>query len=114
MSFAKDGNSDIFTMETLLQSLGTSINHNINQNYLEIFTKNITSHIADYDIVRKMRASILVLGPLLARTGKASVSLPGGCAIGTRPVDLHLMVLKRLGARIKINNGSKRCSNSKK
>ena len=97
--------SDIFTMETLLQSLGTSINHNINQNYIELFTKNITSHIADYDIVRKMRASILVLGPLLARTGKASVSLPGGCAIGARPVDLHLYALEKLGAKLKLKDG---------
>ena len=59
-------------------------------------------HTAAYDLVRKMRASVLVLGPLLARTGEAKVSLPGGCAIGPRPIDLHLMGLERLGARIEL------------
>jgi UDP-N-acetylglucosamine 1-carboxyvinyltransferase len=66
---------------------------------------NISSTIAPYDIVRKMRASILVLGPLLARTGEATVSLPGGCAIGTRPVDLHLRAMEALGAEIEIAAG---------
>ncbi len=97
--------SDIITMQTLLQSLGCSIEYNSNKKFLELSTKNITSHIADYDIVRKMRASILVLGPLLAREGKASVSLPGGCAIGARPVDLHLYGLEKLGAKLKLKDG---------
>jgi UDP-N-acetylglucosamine 1-carboxyvinyltransferase len=66
---------------------------------------NIASTTAPYDIVRKMRASILVLGPLVARTGEATVSLPGGCAIGTRPVDLHLKALESLGAEIEITAG---------
>src|SRR4028118_816123 len=66
---------------------------------------NIASTTAPYDIVRKMRASILVLGPLVARTGEATVSLPGGCAIGTRPVDLHLRALEALGAEIEIAAG---------
>jgi UDP-N-acetylglucosamine 1-carboxyvinyltransferase len=66
---------------------------------------NIVSTTAPYDIVRKMRASILVLGPLVARTGEATVSLPGGCAIGTRPVDLHLRALEALGAGIEITAG---------
>ena len=61
--------------------------------------------IAPYKLVKTMRAGILVLGPLLAKSKKAKVSLPGGCAIGTRPVDLHLYVLKKLGAKIKIKNG---------
>ena len=65
----------------------------------------ITSTVAPYDIVRKMRASILVLGPLLARMGEATVSLPGGCAIGTRPVDLHLKALEALGAEIELAAG---------
>jgi UDP-N-acetylglucosamine 1-carboxyvinyltransferase len=65
----------------------------------------ITSTVAPYDIVRKMRASILVLGPLLARTGEATVSLPGGCAIGTRPIDLHLKALQALGAEIELAAG---------
>ncbi|QAY76162.1 UDP-N-acetylglucosamine 1-carboxyvinyltransferase [Sphingosinicella sp. BN140058] len=66
---------------------------------------NIASTVAPYDIVRKMRASILVLGPLVARAGQATVSLPGGCAIGMRPVDLHLKVLEALGAEIEIASG---------
>jgi UDP-N-acetylglucosamine 1-carboxyvinyltransferase len=66
---------------------------------------NVTASVAPYDIVRKMRASILVLGPLLARTGEATVSLPGGCAIGTRPIDLHLKALQALGAEIELAAG---------
>ena len=65
----------------------------------------ITSTVAPYDIVRKMRASILVLGPLLARAGEATVSLPGGCAIGNRPIDLHLKALEHLGAEIEVTAG---------
>lgn len=68
-------------------------------------TENITSTIAPYDIVRKMRASILVLGPLLAREGEATVSLPGGCAIGNRPIDLHLKGFEELGATIELEEG---------
>ena len=63
-------------------------------------TTTLTSTVAPYDIVRKMRASILVLGPLLARAGEATVSLPGGCAIGNRPIDLHLKALEAFGAEI--------------
>ena len=66
---------------------------------------NVTETTAPYDIVRKMRASVLVLGPLLARFGKARVSLPGGCAIGTRPVDLHLKALEQMGAVIELAGG---------
>ena len=61
--------------------------------------------VAPYKLVKTMRAGVLVLGPLIARYKKAKVSLPGGCAIGTRPVDLHLFALKKLGAKIKIKNG---------
>jgi UDP-N-acetylglucosamine 1-carboxyvinyltransferase len=68
-------------------------------------TRTITSFIAPYDLVRKMRASVLVLGPLVARVGEAKVSLPGGCAIGTRPVDLHLQGLEKLGAEIRLEEG---------
>jgi len=67
--------------------------------------RNITNLVADYDLVRKMRASFLVLGPLLARFGQAKVSLPGGCAIGTRPVDLHLKAMEALGAQIELDSG---------
>jgi UDP-N-acetylglucosamine 1-carboxyvinyltransferase len=67
--------------------------------------KEISNPIAPYDLVRKMRASIFILGPLLARIGKAKVSLPGGCAIGTRPVDLHLKAMEKLGAKIELSGG---------
>jgi UDP-N-acetylglucosamine 1-carboxyvinyltransferase len=72
---------------------------------LQLTARRIVDATAPYDVVRKMRASVLVLGPLLARVGEARVSLPGGCAIGTRPVDLHLMGLQRLGAEIRIADG---------
>ena len=75
------------------------------QSHLQIHTQNINSHVAIYDIVRKMRASILVLGPLLAREGRARVSLPGGCAIGARPVDLHLFGLEKMGAKLDLRDG---------
>ncbi|MEJ2071549.1 MAG: hypothetical protein P8X58_14320, partial [Syntrophobacterales bacterium] len=71
----------------------------------ELTAARIASTTASYDLVRKMRASILVLGPLLARCGEAQVSLPGGCAIGTRPVDLHLKGLEHLGAEIELDGG---------
>ena len=85
--------SDINTMKELLISLGSEIQEQSSSSILKVHTKSISSHVAIYDVVRKMRASILVLGPLLAREGKAVVSLPGGCAIGARPVDLHLFGL---------------------
>src|SRR5436190_2530460 len=71
----------------------------------EFSARHITSTTAPYDLVRKMRASVLVLGPLVARCGRGRVSLPGGCAIGTRPVDLHIKGLQRLGAEIDLNEG---------
>ena len=97
--------SDIETMKELLRSLGSNIQENSSPGTLKMQTQNITSHIAIYDIVRKMRASILVLGPLLAREGKARVSLPGGCAIGARPVDLHLFGLEKMGAILNLKDG---------
>ena len=72
---------------------------------LELNAETITNTTAPYDLVRKMRASVLVLGPLLARCGEAKVSLPGGCAIGTRPVDLHLKALEQMGAKIEVEGG---------
>ena len=66
---------------------------------------DVNNLTADYDIVRKMRASFLVLGPMLARAGRAVVSLPGGCAIGARPVDLHLKAMEALGARLDLRDG---------
>jgi UDP-N-acetylglucosamine 1-carboxyvinyltransferase len=97
--------SDIKTMNTLLASLGTEVAMLQDGQVLVLGTKAISNHVADYDIVRKMRASILVLGPMLAREGEAVVSLPGGCAIGARPVDLHLHGLEALGAKLDLRDG---------
>lgn len=97
--------SDITTMSSLLASLGLEVQNNKDNRSLCLKAKDISNHRAHYNIVRKMRASFLVLGPLLAREGFAKVSLPGGCAIGARAVDLHLDALRRLGARLKLENG---------
>jgi UDP-N-acetylglucosamine 1-carboxyvinyltransferase len=94
---------DIKNMSKLLRSYGAIIK--TSKDNLEIKCNNIINRDADYDIVRKMRASILILGPLLARFGKARISLPGGCAIGTRPIDIHLEGLKKLGANFVVENG---------
>jgi UDP-N-acetylglucosamine 1-carboxyvinyltransferase len=94
---------DIETMVSLLQSLGSKIK--FNQNDLTIDNKKQSKSFASYSLVKTMRAGILVLGPLLAKFGKAKVSLPGGCAIGTRPVDIHLDALSKLGAKYKIVQG---------
>ena len=97
--------SDIRTMTQLLQSLGTEVASLQGGQVLALSSHGLTSHTADYDIVRKMRASILVLGPMLARDGHAIVSLPGGCAIGARPVDLHLRALEAMGAQLDLRDG---------
>jgi UDP-N-acetylglucosamine 1-carboxyvinyltransferase len=104
--------ADITTLANLLAQLGVSIGmdgHAPNGGHagrvVSLRAEKITSTTASYDLVRKMRASILVLGPLLAREGQARVSLPGGCAIGTRPVDLHLKALQQLGATIELREG---------
>ncbi len=104
--------SDIATMSNLLASLGVEINFDGSSplqgekiRVIELKANNINNPSADYNLVRKMRASILILGPLLARFGYAKVSLPGGCAIGTRPVDLHLKALEKMGATFQINEG---------
>ena len=97
--------SDIRTMTLLLQSLGAEVTQLQGGQVLALSSHDLTGTRADYDIVRKMRASILVLGPLVARCGQAQVSLPGGCAIGARPVDLHLMALEALGAEIDLREG---------
>ena len=97
---------DIFTMVELLNFIGLDTKFLKNKNTLEIINKekNINT-LAPYKLVKTMRAGVLVLGSLLAKYGKAKVSLPGGCAIGSRPVDLHLYALKKMGAKIKIKNG---------
>ena len=97
--------SDIKTMTTLLESFGSEVSAMQDGKVLTMSSHNLDNLTADYDIVRKMRASILVLGPLLAREGRAIVSLPGGCAIGARPVDLHLMAMRALGAEIELHDG---------
>jgi UDP-N-acetylglucosamine 1-carboxyvinyltransferase len=97
--------SDIATMTQLLASLGAEVTKLQNGQVLAMSSHDVNNLTADYDIVRKMRASILVLGPLLARAGRAVVSLPGGCAIGARPVDLHLRGLEALGAELELKDG---------
>ena len=96
--------ADIKTLATLLVNLGAKCEFT-DDHRLKINSNYVSSTKANYDIVRKMRASILVLGPLLARFGHCEVSLPGGCAIGQRPIDLHLSALEKMGANIEIKQG---------
>ena len=97
---------DIFTMLELLKFIGIKVKMKRNKNILELKNeKKKINTLAPYKLVKTMRAGVLVLGPLLTKFKKAKVSLPGGCAIGTRPVDLHLFALKKLGAKIKIKDG---------
>ena len=95
--------SDVKTLISILESLGT--NAYFMKNSLYLHTKEIINHKASYDLVKKMRASFWVLAPLLAKGGYAEVSLPGGCAIGTRPIDLYLKILKEMSINYTINNG---------
>ena len=102
--------ADIASMANLLEELGVGVTPNGGANgsggrVFELSAATISNTTAPYDVVRKMRASVLVLGPLVAREGRARVSLPGGCAIGTRPVDLHLKALADMGAEIKLEEG---------
>jgi UDP-N-acetylglucosamine 1-carboxyvinyltransferase len=95
---------DVNTTYKLLEMMGATLEKNGDD--LTIDCKNLTSTEASYELVKTMRASILVLGPLLARYKKAVVSLPGGCAIGARPIDIHLAGLEKMGAKIEIKNGN--------
>ena len=98
--------NDILTMLNLLRFIGLKYKISKKKNLVEVINSNTNINtVAPYKLVKTMRAGILVLGPLLAKYRKAKVSLPGGCAIGSRPVDLHLFALKKLGAKIKIKNG---------
>src|SRR6266436_5370798 len=96
---------DIITQRRLLEDLGATVltpelrTHKINASHVELFE-------APYELVKTMRASVVALGPLLARFGKAKVSLPGGCAIGTRPIDLHLAGFEKLGAEVRLEAGN--------
>ena len=97
---------DIFTMVELLNFIGLKTKIYKKKNIIKITNNEVNINtLAPYKLLKTMRAGVLVLGSLLTRYGKAKVSLPGGCAIGTRPVDLHLFALKKLGAKIKIKNG---------
>ncbi|NIP43596.1 MAG: UDP-N-acetylglucosamine 1-carboxyvinyltransferase [candidate division Zixibacteria bacterium] len=91
---------DIRTILQLLEAIGCKINWDKKEKTVEIDAENLTDYVAPYELVSKMRASFLVLGPLLARLGKAKVSLPGGCSLGQRPVDLHIKGFKKLGATV--------------
>lgn len=94
---------DVMTMGKLLTNLGAVFDYNSGQ--VIINTERMANHVAPYDLVKTMRASVLVLGPLIARKGTARVSLPGGCAIGARPINLHLMGLEKMGVTIELDKG---------
>ena len=96
---------DIRTVIGVLEGLGAKIEFDPKNNTMVIDSENLNRHIAPYDLVRKMRASFLVLGSLLGRLGKARVSLPGGCVLGPRPVDQHILGFRRLGARVTESKG---------
>lgn len=98
------GLQDVRTLSEVLTHLGCTVGLS-KSGKASFHTQEIKSHIAPYDLVRKMRASVLVLGPLLARHGKAEVSLPGGCALGARPIDLHIKGLEAMGAEINLEGG---------
>jgi UDP-N-acetylglucosamine 1-carboxyvinyltransferase len=95
--------ADVTTFGRILQNMGVSFERNDHD--IVIDSTGLTNPEAPYDLVRTMRASVLVLGPLVARMGRARVSLPGGCAIGARPINLHLMGLEKLGAKVEIEHG---------
>ena len=96
---------DVRTISEVLRTLGVKVHHEPEHCKLYVDATSIENITAPYDLVRKMRASFLIMGPLLARLGKAKISLPGGCAIGTRPIDLHLKGFEALGAKISIGHG---------
>jgi UDP-N-acetylglucosamine 1-carboxyvinyltransferase len=95
---------DIRTLGRVLTALGAEVEFRVGGT-LEVRARNLTSIEAPYDLVKTMRASVLVLGPVLARSGRARVSLPGGCAIGARPINLHLLALEKMGATITVDHG---------
>lgn len=97
--------ADIDTTCRLLMGMGVDVKHDRAGHEVKIRARALSSYEAPYDLVRTMRASVLVLGPTLARFGQARVSLPGGCSIGARPVNLHLMALEKMGATIRLEGG---------
>ncbi|MBJ7574912.1 UDP-N-acetylglucosamine 1-carboxyvinyltransferase [Luteimonas sp. MC1828] len=96
---------DVVTTTRVLAGLGAGVTHDADGSHIVVDPRSVDSHVAPYELVRTMRASVLVLGPLVARYGAAEVSLPGGCAIGSRPVDLHIRALEALGAEIVVEHG---------
>ena len=96
---------DVETMVELLSTIGSTIKFNRKKRKIEIYNKKSLKTFAPYYLLKTMRAGLLVLGPLLAKYKTAKVSLPGGCAIGSRPVDIHLEALKKMGASIKLRGG---------
>ncbi|MCD9029266.1 UDP-N-acetylglucosamine 1-carboxyvinyltransferase [Luteimonas sp. BDR2-5] len=96
---------DVLTTTKLLAGLGAGVGHDVDGSRVTVDPRTVSSQVAPYELVRTMRASVLVLGPLLAKFGAAEVSLPGGCAIGSRPVDLHIKALEALGAEITVEHG---------
>ena len=96
---------DVVTTAKVLRGLGADVVHDAGDSRVVVDPRTVDSHVAPYELVRTMRASVLVLGPLVARHGAAEVALPGGCAIGSRPVDLHIRALEALGARIAVEHG---------
>jgi len=97
--------NDVLTMVKLLSTIGSSVKFNKKNKIIEIFNRKSLKTFAPYHLLKTMRAGVLVLGPLLAKYRIAKVSLPGGCAIGSRPINLHLDALKKMGAKIKIKDG---------
>ncbi len=96
---------DVVTTIKLLRELGAGIEHDKDTGTITVDASTVNSHVAPYELVKTMRASVLVLGPLLARYGAAEVSLPGGCAIGSRPVDQHIKGMQALGAEVSVDHG---------
>ena len=96
---------DVQTMAELLRTIGSTIKFNYQKKRIEIINEKPLKTFAPYYLLKTMRAGVLVLGPLLAKYRTAKVALPGGCAIGSRPIDLHLNALKKMGAKINIKDG---------
>ncbi len=96
---------DVLTMVELLCTIGSTVKFNKKEKKIEILNKKLLKTFAPYHLLKTMRAGVLVLGPLLAKYKIAKVSLPGGCAIGSRPINFHLDALKKMGAKIKIKDG---------
>src|SRR5690606_23758405 len=97
--------NDVVTRARVVDGRGARVSHDADGSHVVVDPRGVDSHVAPYELVRTMRASVLVLGPLVARHGAAEVALPGGCAIGSRPVDLHIRALEALGARITVEHG---------